>query len=87
MPLAAATKLLFVSGESDTRHLGRQLMCRIKPTSSPFSNTAYEVSQTSLTLSDAHPNVVKRGGKAGREDEYTYTFGQLVCWSGASADQ
>jgi centromeric protein E len=48
---------------------------RIKPTESTFLHTAYELTQSSLTLSDKHPNVQKRGGKAGREDEYTYNFG------------
>jgi centromeric protein E len=47
----------------------------VKPTTSAFAETAYEITPSSLTLSDSHPNVVKRGGKAGREDEYTYTFG------------
>jgi hypothetical protein len=28
-------------------------------------------------LTDQHPNVQKRGGKAGREEEYTYNFGRL----------
>jgi centromeric protein E len=37
--------------------------------------TAYELSSTSLALSDKHPNVVKRGGKLGRESEYTYPVG------------
>ena len=37
--------------------------------------TAYELTQDSLTLTDHHPNVQKRGGKAGREDEYSYNFG------------
>lgn len=49
---------------------------RIKPPTSTFPETAYEATPTSLTLSDAHPNVVKRGGKAGREDEYVYSFGE-----------
>lgn len=48
----------------------------MKPTESPFVETAYELSSDSLTLTDKHPNVQKRGGKAGREDEYTYNFGQ-----------
>jgi centromeric protein E len=48
---------------------------RIKPTKSEFSKTAYELTPGSLTLSDLHPNVIKRGGKAGREEEYTYCFG------------
>ena len=53
---------------------------RIKPTSSSFGSTAYETTETSISLSDSHPNVVKRGGKAGREDEYSYTFGKtIVC--------
>lgn len=52
---------------------------RIKPTSSTFSAKAYEISRQSntLILADAHPNIVKRGGKSGREAEYTYTFGKL----------
>lgn len=37
---------------------------------------AYEITSTSLTLSDNHPKVKQRGGKAGREDTYTYTFGK-----------
>lgn len=52
-----------------------KLSNRIKPTTSAFLTQAYELTPTSLTLSDAHPNVQKRGGKSGREDEYTYTVG------------
>ncbi|WWC89175.1 uncharacterized protein L201_004093 [Kwoniella dendrophila CBS 6074] len=51
---------------------------RIKPTENPFANIAYEMTPTSLTLSDEHPGVKKRGGKAGREDGYTYTFDKLL---------
>ncbi|RXK38655.1 hypothetical protein M231_04062 [Tremella mesenterica] len=51
---------------------------RVKPTTSPFLSIAYDLTQTSLSLSDAHPNVIKRGGKGGREDEYTYTFDALL---------
>jgi centromeric protein E len=51
------------------------LTSRIKPTTCQFAETAYEVTSSSLSLSDSHPNVQKRGGKAGREDEYTYSFG------------
>lgn len=29
-----------------------------------------------MTLSDSHPTVVKRNGKAGREKEYTYRFSE-----------
>ncbi|ORY32865.1 kinesin motor domain-domain-containing protein [Naematelia encephala] len=62
------------SGGSD-----KVVVCvRIKPTKSAFASSAYEVTPISLTLSDAHPNVQKRGGKAGREDEYTYTFDKLI---------
>lgn len=50
---------------------------RIKPTGTRFSRRAYEVTPQSLTLSDTHPSVVRRGGKAGREAEYTYNFGEL----------
>jgi centromeric protein E len=53
---------------------------RIKPTASLFAQHAYEVSPHSLTLSNTHPNVVRRGGKAGREAEYTYNFGELPCF-------
>jgi hypothetical protein len=52
-----------------------KLFDRIKPTTSAFLTQAYELTPTSLTLSDAHPNVQKRGGKSGREDEYTYAVG------------
>lgn len=53
------------------------LMCSIKPTNSRFSTRAYEITDNALILSDAHPNIVRRGGKAaGREAEYTYTFGE-----------
>ncbi|KAL1411458.1 Kinesin-like protein kip2 [Vanrija albida] len=51
---------------------------RIKPTANPFATTAYDLSETSLTLSDTHPSVVRRGGKAGREAEYTYNFDTLI---------
>ncbi|OWZ51163.1 centromeric protein E [Cryptococcus neoformans c45] len=51
---------------------------RIKPTQSSFSSMAYEITSTSLTLSDNHPKVKQRGGKAGREDTYTYTFDKLL---------
>nr|XP_018262811.1 uncharacterized protein I303_04295 [Kwoniella dejecticola CBS 10117]OBR84969.1 hypothetical protein I303_04295 [Kwoniella dejecticola CBS 10117] len=51
---------------------------RIKPTTNPFADIAYEISPTSLTLSDEHPKVKQRGGKAGREDTYTYTFDKLL---------
>nr|KIR85317.1 centromeric protein E [Cryptococcus tetragattii IND107] len=51
---------------------------RIKPTESSFSSMAYEITSTSLTLSDNHPKVKQRGGKAGREDTYTYTFDKLL---------
>lgn len=47
----------------------------IKPTKSEFLKSAYELTPTSLELAAQHPNVVRRGGKAGREAEYTYTFG------------
>lgn len=52
-------------------------------------NTAYELTQDSLTLTDNHPNVQKRGGKAGREDEYSYNFGTsfLRRCVGCSADR
>lgn len=50
----------------------------IKPTNSRFSTRAYEITDNALILSDAHPNIVRRGGKAaGRDAEYTYTFGEL----------
>ncbi|EKD00397.1 centromeric protein e (cenp-e protein) [Trichosporon asahii var. asahii CBS 8904] len=50
---------------------------RIKPTNSRFSTRAYEITDNALILSDAHPNIVRRGGKAaGRDAEYTYTFGE-----------
>ncbi|WVW84086.1 hypothetical protein I302_106115 [Kwoniella bestiolae CBS 10118] len=51
---------------------------RIKPTTNPFANIAYDITPTSLTLSDEHPKVKQRGGKAGREDGYTYTFDKLL---------
>ncbi|RXK39315.1 hypothetical protein M231_03394 [Tremella mesenterica] len=51
---------------------------RVKPTTSSFLSLAYDLTSTSLSLSDAHPNVIKRGGKAGRENEYTYTFDALL---------
>ncbi|WRT66518.1 uncharacterized protein IL334_003477 [Kwoniella shivajii] len=47
---------------------------RIKPTHSPFANVAYAMSSTSLTLSDEHPKVKQRGGKAGREDDKLLRF-------------
>lgn len=59
-------------------------MYRIKPTESSFSSMAYEITSTSLTLSDNHPKVKQRGGKAGREDTYTYTFGKSSLLSGRS---
>ena len=52
---------------------------RIKPTSSPFMQTAYELTPTSLSLADKHPNVLKRGGKLGREAEYSYPVGTSSC--------
>ena len=58
--------------------LGDCLSGRIKPPTTTFPETAYEATTTSLTLSDAHPNVLKRGGKAGREDEYVYNFDALL---------
>nr|XP_031863411.1 uncharacterized protein CI109_001287 [Kwoniella shandongensis]KAA5530483.1 hypothetical protein CI109_001287 [Kwoniella shandongensis] len=51
---------------------------RIKPTRNPFATTAYDITPTSLALSDEHPKVKQRGGKAGREDGYTYTFDKLL---------
>ncbi|OCF32982.1 hypothetical protein I316_05320 [Kwoniella heveanensis BCC8398] len=51
---------------------------RIKPTQSPFAEIAYDMTPTSLSLSDEHPKVKQRGGKAGREDGYTYTFDKLL---------
>ncbi|KAK4683756.1 hypothetical protein P7C73_g6472, partial [Tremellales sp. Uapishka_1] len=51
---------------------------RMKPTTSPFASLAYELTPTSLSLSSLHPNVQKRGGKSGREAEYTYTFDKLL---------
>ncbi|ODN80563.1 hypothetical protein L202_02763 [Cryptococcus amylolentus CBS 6039] len=51
---------------------------RIKPTQSPFATMAYDMTSTSLTLSDDHPKVKQRGGKAGREDTYNYTFDKLL---------
>ncbi|WWC70146.1 uncharacterized protein I206_104093 [Kwoniella pini CBS 10737] len=59
---------------------------RIKPTSHPFANIAYEISPTSLTLSDDHPKVKQRGGKAGREDGYTYTFDKLLQFPSTTPD-
>ncbi|OCF60786.1 hypothetical protein L486_00426 [Kwoniella mangroviensis CBS 10435] len=62
------------SGSSD-----KVVVCvRIKPTKNPFANIAYDISPTSLSLSDEHPKVKQRGGKAGREDGYTYTFDKLL---------
>jgi centromeric protein E len=76
------TRWLCVLGESSYHALSHRtskdsltLVNRIKPTTSAFLTQAYELTPTSLTLSDAHPNVQKRGGKSGREDEYTYTVG------------
>ncbi|WVQ73983.1 hypothetical protein IAR50_003564 [Cryptococcus sp. DSM 104548] len=51
---------------------------RIKPTQSPFATMAYNMTSASLTLSDDHPKVKQRGGKAGREDTYNYTFDKLL---------
>jgi centromeric protein E len=49
----------------------------IKPTQAAFADKAYDLTDTSLALSDQHPNIVRRGGKAaGRESEYTYQFGE-----------
>lgn len=57
------------------------LVCvRIKPPKqslSALSAYALDESANTLTLTDTHPNVAKRGGKAGREREYVYTFDQL----------
>lgn len=69
--LGIATRLSFACGECF--HVLAH--SSIKPTTSTFLETAYELSPTSLALADQHPNVVRRGGKAGREAEYTYTFG------------
>ncbi|GFZ46737.1 hypothetical protein JCM24511_03957 [Saitozyma sp. JCM 24511] len=68
------------SGSSgDVSKSDKVVVCvRIKPTTSAFLTQAYELTPTSLTLSDAHPNVQKRGGKSGREDEYTYTVDKLL---------
>lgn len=59
------------------------LVCvRIKPTRERgvTDMEAYELSveRNTLTLSEAHPNVMKRGGKSGREREYVYTFGECI---------
>ncbi|WVR06885.1 hypothetical protein IAU60_003921 [Kwoniella sp. DSM 27419] len=51
---------------------------RVKPTRNPFADIAYEITPTSLSLSDNHPKVKQRGGKAGREEGYTYTFDKLL---------
>ncbi|WVQ99545.1 hypothetical protein IAU59_006681 [Kwoniella sp. CBS 9459] len=51
---------------------------RIKPTENSFAEIAYDMTPTSLALSDDHPKVKQRGGKAGREDGYTYTFDKLL---------
>ncbi|ORX37881.1 kinesin motor domain-domain-containing protein [Kockovaella imperatae] len=52
---------------------------RVKPTQSSFSKTAYNLTSNSLTLTESHPNVIRRGGKAmGREDEYIYMFDNLI---------
>lgn len=42
-----------------------------------LSAYALDEPTNTLTLTDTHPNVAKRGGKAGREREYVYTFDQL----------
>ncbi|GHJ86870.1 hypothetical protein NliqN6_3272 [Naganishia liquefaciens] len=49
---------------------------RFKPASSLECYEAYNFAPdgNTLTLSDSHPTVIKRNGKAGREKEYTYRF-------------
>ncbi|WWC94352.1 hypothetical protein V866_001194 [Kwoniella sp. B9012] len=67
------------SAASSSSSSDKVVVCvRIKPTKNPFANIAYDISPTSLSLSDEHPKVKQRGGKAGREDGYTYTFDKLL---------
>jgi centromeric protein E len=80
---SGSTPLSIPSTPGPSRELSKSsdkvVVCvRIKPTASLFAQHAYEVSPHSLTLSNTHPNVVRRGGKAGREAEYTYNFDTLV---------
>jgi hypothetical protein len=72
------TRWLCASGRSGPVNSRHELTFdRVKPSTSAFPKHAYELTPTSLTLSDSHPNVLKRGGKAGRQEEYNYTFGEL----------
>ncbi|BEI93295.1 uncharacterized protein CcaverHIS019_0509230 [Cutaneotrichosporon cavernicola] len=78
-----STPLSIPSTPGPSRQLSKSsdkvVVCmRIKPTTSAFAPHAYEVTPHSLTLSNTHPNVMRRGGKAGRESEYTYNFDTLV---------
>ncbi|KLT45454.1 kinesin-domain-containing protein [Cutaneotrichosporon oleaginosum] len=80
---SGSTPLSIPSTPGPSRELSKSsdkvIVCvRIKPTTSPFALHAYEVTPNSLSLSDTHPNVLRRGGKAGREAEYTYNFDTLV---------
>ncbi|WVQ81716.1 hypothetical protein IAT38_003841 [Cryptococcus sp. DSM 104549] len=88
-PLQARTSLVPSSGPSQRiiaptpggggSAADKVVVCvRIKPTQSPFASMAYDITSTSLSLSDNHPKVKQRGGKAGREDGYTYTFDKLL---------
>ncbi|WOO81136.1 Kinesin-like protein KIN-7L [Vanrija pseudolonga] len=77
--LATGSSVGTPSRSYDNERSDKVVVCvRIKPTSNPFATTAYDLSPTSLTLSDTHPNVIRRGGKAGREAEYTYMFDTLI---------
>ncbi|GMK55272.1 hypothetical protein CspeluHIS016_0203280 [Cutaneotrichosporon spelunceum] len=80
---AGSTHLSIPSTPRVSRELAKSsdkvIVCmRIKPTTSTFAQHAYEVTPKSLALSNTHPNVKRRGGKAGRESEYTYNFDTLV---------
>ncbi|WVF71322.1 hypothetical protein IAT40_006125 [Kwoniella sp. CBS 6097] len=68
-----------ILSRSTTSASDKVVVCvRIKPTQNPFAEIAYDMTSTSLSLSDDHPKVKQRGGKAGREDGYTYTFDKLL---------
>lgn len=55
---------------------------RFKPPSSPQCYQSYEFAEdrSTLSLSESHPTVIKRNGKAGREKEYTYRFSEHSFW-------
>ncbi|KAK8864543.1 hypothetical protein IAR55_001793 [Kwoniella newhampshirensis] len=79
MPNTMPNPRMMASSTASGSSSDKVVVCvRIKPTQNPFASTAYDITPTSLSLSDEHPKVKQRGGKAGREDGYTYTFDKLL---------